>query len=104
MKKFLPKILLSALLTGTIATQAQVRYLDEVFTDVVVDTSIIYAQNYSYGDGFTSLQPLLMDVYRPAGDAGTHRPVILLTHNGSFLPEVYTHFLAGLCFNGRKDS
>lgn len=98
------KLLLAALLLSTFATQAQVRYLNEVFTNVQVDTSITYAQNYGYGDGFLNLAPIVMDVYRPVGDTATNRPVILLSHNGSFLPEVYTHFLAGLCFNGRQDS
>jgi hypothetical protein len=88
----------------TLGVQAQTRYLDEVFTGVTVDTSITYGQNYEFFTGFGSLQPLIMDVYRPAGDATTNRPLILLSHNGSFLPEVLTHNLAGLCFNGRKDS
>lgn len=86
------------------AAHAQTRYLDEVFTNVQVDTTIVYAQNYEYFSGFATLQPLVMDVYRPVGDTATHRPVILLCHNGSFLPESLTHALLGLCFGGRKDS
>ena len=103
MKKLIRTLLLMGLIAGACVTQAQTRYLNEIFTDVQIDTSIIYEQNYDYAH-LTTLQPLIMDVYRPVGDTATHRPVILLSHNGSFLPEVYTHLLAGLCFNGIKDS
>jgi hypothetical protein len=101
MKKFLPVLIF---FVSAFTAKAQTRYLDEVFSSVQVDTSIVYAQNYEFFTGFGSLQPLIMDVYRPAGDTATHRPLILLSHNGSFLPEVFTHGLAGLCFNGIKDS
>lgn len=104
MKKNLQTIFIALLLTTALATQAQVRYLDEVFTNVQVDTSITYGQNFEYYTGFASLQPLVMDVYSPVGDTATKRPVILLSHNGSFLPEAFTHGLLGLCFGGRKDS
>ncbi len=97
-------LLFAAFIATAFRTQAQTRYLDEVFTNVQIDTSITYAQNYEFFSGFGSLQPLIMDVYRPAGDTGTHRPVVLLSHNGSFLPEILTTNLAGLCFKGRKDS
>lgn len=104
MKKILPALVFLVLLGSACMVQAQTRYLDEVFTTVKVDTSIVYTRNYQYGSGFTVLDSLVMDVYQPEGDVATNRPVILLSHNGSFLPEVYTQFLAGLCFNGRKDS
>ena len=102
MKKILP--LLTFTILFSFATKAQVRYLDEVFANVQKTDSVVYAQNYEFFTGFGSLQPLVMDVYQPVGDTATHRPIILLSHNGSFLPEVFTHGLAGLCFNGRKDS
>ncbi len=95
---------LVALLMGAVTTQAQVRYLNEVFTDVQVDTGITYGQNYEFFSGFATLKPLVMDVYRPVGDTATNRPVIFLSHNGSFLPEALTHALIGLCFSGRTDS
>jgi hypothetical protein len=105
MKKVLRLLFFAALLTGAATTNAQqVRYLDEVFADVKVDTSIVYAQNYEFFTGFASLQPLKMDVYRPVGDTAGARPLILLSHNGSFLPENLTTSLLGLCFGGRKDS
>lgn len=104
MKRSLQFLLIGALVTIATMTNAQVRYLDEVFSDVQVDTSITYAQNYEFFTGFASLQPLKMDVYRPVGDTATNRPVVLLSHNGSFLPENLTTALLGLCFKGRKDS
>lgn len=104
MKRSLQFLIVAALITIATATQAQVRYLDEVFTDVQVDTGITYAQNYEFFTGFQTLKPLIMDVYRPVGDTATNRPVILLSHNGSFLPEALTTALIGLCFKGRKDS
>lgn len=104
MKKNLQTLFIAMLLITASATQAQVRYLDEVFPVVQVDTTITYAENLEFFSGFTSLKPLVMDVYRPAGDTAKNRPIILLSHNGSFLPENLTHALIGLCFNGRKDS
>lgn len=94
----------TALLATALVTKAQqVRYLDEVFTDVTVDTTITYGENFEYFSAFTALKPLVMDVYRPEGDTATNRPVILLSHNGSFLPEFITS-QGGFCFGGRKDS
>ena len=106
MKKILQNLLLFVLpmVALTIQAQVQVRYLDSVFADVKVDTSITYAQNYEYYSQFATLKPLIMDVYQPVGDVATNRPVILLSHNGSFLPEGFTHAALALCFNGRKDS
>jgi hypothetical protein len=104
MKKSLHVVLFALFIILTASAGAQTRYLDEVFTNVQVDTSITYGQNYEFFTGFGSLQPLIMDVYRPVGDVATNRPLVLLSHNGSFLPEVLTQNLAGLCFNGRKDS
>ena len=104
MKKLIQILLFTGLISTAPVIQAQTRYLDEVFTNVQIDTSIVYAQNYEFFTDFTSLQPLIMDVYRPVGDTATNRPVILLSHNGSFLPDVYTHAFAALCFSGIKDS
>jgi len=104
MKNSLLVILIATFITLTTSAGAQTRYLDEVFTNVQVDTTITYGVNYEFFTNFDSLKPLIMDVYRPAGDVVTNRPLVLLSHNGSFLPEVLTQNLAGLCFNGRKDS
>ena len=102
MKKNVPLLVFAIIFSFT--STAQTRYLNEVFTNVQIDTSITYGVNYEVFTGFSSLQPLIMDVYRPVGDTVKNRPIILLSHNGSFLPEVFTDGLAGLCFSGRKDS
>ena len=104
MRRILPVLMSVLFVASAFVAKAQTRYLDEVFTDVQVDTSVVYAQNYEYFTGFAQLKPLVMDVYRPVGDTATNRPVILLSHNGSFLPENLTGALLGLCFKGRKDS
>jgi hypothetical protein len=104
MKKSLHVVLFAMFIILTASAQAQTRYLDEIFTNVQVDTTITYGVNYEFFTNFDSLEPLIMDVYRPVGDTVTNRPLVLLSHNGSFLPEVLTQALAGLCFNGRKDS
>lgn len=75
------------------ALQAQpVRYLDEIFSTVKVDSNVVYGQNKSYLSGFNATQNLLMDVYRPDGDTATNRPVVILMHAGSFLPGSVTGF------------
>ena len=92
------------LLATAMVTKAQTRYLDEVFSDVTIDTTIQYGENYEFFTGFQQLKPLLMDVYYPTGDTATNRPVVLLSHNGSFLPEALTAQALGFCFKGRRDS
>jgi len=64
--------------------QALTRYRDEIFTGIKLTKNVVYGRNFAYG----TLQPtdLLMDVYEPAGDSATQRPVIILIHAGSFLP------------------
>jgi len=59
-------------LLGAIGLQAQVRYLDEVFSEVSVTADVSYGNNISVLEGPLSVQPLLMDVYSPVGT--THPP------------------------------
>ncbi len=101
MKNYLRKSFLMLAVFAAVGTQAQsLRYLDEVFNTVNVDTNIVYAQNKSYLSGFAVLDSLYMDVYRPAGDTATNRPVIILMHAGSFLPGSLT----GFTFADRKEN
>ncbi len=64
-------------------TNAQgVRYLDEVFDSVTVIT------NVSYGNATNAsnqVQNLKLDIYLPANDTATKRPLILWMHGGSFM-------------------
>ncbi len=63
------------------------RYVSEVFSSVTVTSNIQYGENFSnFPLGTFQLQPLIMDVYEPAGDPCLVRPVIVLMHTGSYLP------------------
>ncbi len=78
------------LCTGSLL-QAQQRYIDEVFTDVNVTYDVTYGVNatvlYFSVLGEAIPEELKMDVYEPAGDTLTERPLIVLVHTGNFLPQ-----------------
>ncbi|MFT4761303.1 MAG: hypothetical protein ACI9LN_003285, partial [Saprospiraceae bacterium] len=69
------------------------RYLDEVFDEVEITTDITYGQNITVltvsdpDIGMPTLQDLKMDVYAPAGDTETDRPLLINLHSGNFLPQ-----------------
>ena len=73
---------------------AQVRYIDEVFDDVTVTTNVQYAANITVITTLQGLPPMalpqLMDIYEPAGDTETDRPLMIYMHTGNFLP-AYTN-------------
>ncbi|MDA8715013.1 T9SS type A sorting domain-containing protein [Flavobacteriales bacterium] len=99
MKKRL--LLLTCLLTGFAATNiAQTRYLEEVFSNVTVTSNVAYGQNYTVLTGSPLLAPLMMDVYEPAGDSLTGRPLIVYLPTGSFLPR----YINQLCTGDKTDS
>lgn len=82
-------ILLLFLALGSTAS-AQERYLDPVFSQVNVSNLTPYGFNYTFlpllfGGHFTK-QPLVMQVYTPAGDTKTDRPLIIYLHTGNFFP------------------
>jgi hypothetical protein len=66
------------------------RYMTEQFTSVDVQTDVTYGVNatvlYYSQLGEAVPEGLKMDVYTPAGDTETNRPVILYFHTGNFLP------------------
>jgi len=84
---------LSFLVVGS--ASAQQRYLDEVFTS----SQITHIPDVAYGYNFSQYVPAAMggpmvipmytDIYMPdtAVDAVASRPVIVLLHTGSFLPQ-----------------
>lgn len=88
MKRLLSMALACAV--GVTALQAQTRYLDEVFDEVTVTSNVVYGTNISVLPAMQGqapmAQPLLCDIYEPAGDAETDRPVLLYFHTGNFLP------------------
>lgn len=78
MSKF---ILLSLLLGFSTLLQAQ-RYLQEVFPMVDALTNINYGSAPLWNN---TPQQLDLDVFKPAGDTASNRPLILLFHGGSFI-------------------
>lgn len=58
-----------------------VRYKDDVFTEVSVRSNISYALHEHPG---SKDRDYLLDLYQPAGDAQTDRPLILWMHGGGF--------------------
>lgn len=71
------------------------RYLTEQFSSVDVQSNVVYGQNFSVLTGTPQLQPLVMDVYTPTGDALTDRPLIVYVHTGSFLPRYINQLATG---------
>jgi poly(3-hydroxybutyrate) depolymerase len=82
--------LMMCLLAMSVAPSMAQRYLEEIFTDVEVTTNVTYGVNATvllfqvYGEAVP--EELKMDIYQPAGDIVTNRPVILYFHTGNFLP------------------
>ncbi len=86
MKKTLQSLVLIAL-TGIFGQASAQRYITNQFTGVTVTTDIVYGQNYEVLSGAPVLKDLKLDIYEPAGDTETERPVIVFLHTGSFLPK-----------------
>lgn len=97
------KLLLSVLtlsVSASLAT-AQVRYLDEVFTNVDLTTNVQFGTNYNFLLG--TPQPnfaLQADVYSPTGDSETGRAAVIVLHTGNFLPKYLNQSPSG----NNKDS
>ncbi len=104
MKKILLPFLSCIAILGS--SFAQVRYVDEVFTDFTVDNNIEYGMNFSVlaasqglpyaptgqdltGDGNADIPPLEFDLYQPDGDTETERPLVIVLHTGTFAPIIY---------------
>lgn len=87
MKKQLLKLLIAVAFTTVAFTAQAQRYLTEVFSNVNVSTNIVYANNYSvFPPTAPGFNDLTMDVFEPAGDVLTQRPLIIFMHTGSYLP------------------
>lgn len=85
MKKLLLSFLSIAVLTGGVS--AQERYLDEITTDVDVQTGLQYGANWNFLLGSTPNFPLKTDIYQPNGDTETNRAAVIVLHTGNFLPK-----------------
>ena len=92
MKKNIQKILVIALIFIGTNTNAQTRYLDNMFDSVTVTTDVTYGQNVTILPMLRgqppAVAPLLCDIYEPKNDTISDRPVIIIMHTGSFLPAV----------------
>ena len=94
MNRIYTLIFLFTVLISFFSLNAQERYLDEVFTEVEIQDSVIYGANTTI---ITQLndpplppirRPLFVKVMSPAGDTEVERPIILLFHTGNFLPQL----------------
>ena len=65
-----------------------VRYVDEIFTSVNIETNVVYGANIGIITQAPALEELTMDIYTPDGDDVTDRPVVVLLHTGTFLPAI----------------
>ena len=83
-----------AIILSTQLAWGQTRYLDQVFDSVTVKTDETYGVNISIfpivaGQSETPLPvELKMDVYEPAGDTVTDRPLLLFAITGTFFPAI----------------
>lgn len=76
------RLVLVILSWSAYSSTAEERYRDLVFTDVVVTTGVEYGAGLRDGG---VRQTLLMDIYSPAGDTETRRPVVVLAFPGGFV-------------------
>ncbi len=98
--RLLGMVALTVVIFQSFGQTATERYLNEIFTDVTVNTNVKYGENYSVLTGTPVLSDLLMDVYTPDNDTLAQRPLIIMMHAGSFLPKG----LNQLPFGDKQDS
>ena len=87
MKKILQIITACAAILFSVNSFGQ-RYVSEVFSSVDSTRNIVYGYNYSFLSGSGVIQPLVFDLYTPAGDTVDSRPLVIMIHTGSFLPAI----------------
>lgn len=76
-------------------TNAQQRYLNEVFTNVTITSNITYGKNFQVLTGAPVLTDLKFDFYEPTGDTLSSRPLVVYLHTGSFLPILFNKTATG---------
>ncbi len=86
MKQNYTLLMIVGFLLSGITMYGQTRYIDDVFSAFDLETDITYGTNISILTGEPMAQDLKMQVYTPAGDDLTDRPVVLVAHTGNFLP------------------
>jgi len=85
MNKIATLLFASLLMTASLAAQGQ-RFIDEVFTSVDKLEDQIYSVNITVVTGAPTADTLLFDLYMPAGDTCSSRPLAVALHTGTFLP------------------
>lgn len=98
-KHLLYQLSFVALMLVGFSSKAQMRYFSPVFPDVTKTSQVWYDSNYAVNllFGNTLLPPSLsgspvymasqfVDIYEPANDTATARPLIIIAHTGSYLP------------------
>lgn len=101
MKKSLRIVCVALAMTVVPGMTIAQRYLTEVFPNVTVTTNVQYGTNISIFPPPTPASiPLIMDIYEPAGDVATNRPLIIFMHTGSLLPR----YINGTPTGSRNDS
>ncbi|MEC7850260.1 MAG: hypothetical protein VX993_05915, partial [Candidatus Neomarinimicrobiota bacterium] len=88
MKKYQSIIILSIIFVFS-DVKSQMRYRHEIFEEVTKTEDVVYANAPDLPFLFlfewnTIDTDLDMDIYEPAGDTLTNRPVIIFLHSGSF--------------------
>ncbi|MEX1188373.1 MAG: T9SS type A sorting domain-containing protein [Bacteroidia bacterium] len=86
-KKLLPSFLSLSFLASFFNASAQYscesnRFIEEVFTEVALTSNVVYGSAVNISGSNQSLQ---LDVYQPAEDTMSARPLIIFAHGGSFL-------------------
>ncbi len=99
MKKLLRNslVVVAVLCVGSATAQ---RYLTPTFTDITITKDVVYNTNRAINlippnNPPIVDAPLLMDVYEPANDTETKRPVIIIMHTGSYLPAIVNRQVTG---------
>ncbi|HPH19906.1 MAG TPA: hypothetical protein PLE32_14050, partial [Haliscomenobacter sp.] len=102
MKQLNTLLLLLIILMGTLSLSAQSgRYRSDVFSGFTVQKNITYGSNITVlRNPMIVPEDLKMDIYQPAGDSETNRPVVIYFHTGSFLPPLINGGITG----SRSDS
>jgi len=87
MKQFKLTFIIALFCTGLLKAQTiidcnSLRYDREVFTSVDILSNVVYGANINSGN---ANEILIMDIYLPAGDTASVRPLIVWAHGGSFI-------------------
>jgi len=83
------RILLIIISLSSLLISQDVRYIDEIFDQVIKTEDVVYGNApdlpfWFWVESNTQDIDLTMDIYEPAGDTITNRPVIVFAHTGSF--------------------